>query len=188
MEFLRNIRIKTGRSLLLRKTSGTRRKIFYSSFDNVKNIGLVWDASVTEDFPVLSRFHQKMEERGIDVTIIGYFPGKTLPDQYTAIRYLNCFKRENLNFFYQPQTKEAVSFISRRFDVLIDINFNKLFPLQYISSLSGSALKAGLKDSDPEKSPFDLMIEMKKPFNTEAYLDQVICYLEMIKAGDGKAA
>ena len=35
----------------------------------------------------------------------------------------------------------------------------------------------------PGNSPFDLMMELKKPVNVEDYLNQVIHYLEMINSG-----
>ncbi len=71
-----------------------KRKVYYSNIKHIKKIGIVWDASKTEDFSSLSKFHQKMHERNIDVKIIGYYPGKELPDQYTAIRYLVMYQEE----------------------------------------------------------------------------------------------
>ena len=103
MELFKNIRLKIGKCYPVKKGCQEQRERFIIQIsDMVKNIGIVWDASKTDEFPVLSRFHQKMHERNIDVKIIGYFPGKKLPDQYTAIRYLTCIKKDELNFFYHP--------------------------------------------------------------------------------------
>jgi len=186
MELFKNIRLKLGQSALKKKMSHTRRKVNYSNIALVKNIGIVWDASKTADFPGLSRFHQKMHERNIEVTIIGYFPGKELPDQYTAIRYLTCIRKTELSYDYHPIAREADEFSRTRFDILIDINFDKLFPLQYISSLSNAGFKVGLAESGSSDPVFDLMIEIKKPVDVEAYLSQVMHYLEMINSGADK--
>ena len=94
MELFRNVRLKIGQSILAKKIARTKRKVYYSNISSVKKIGIVWDASKTEEFACLSRFHQKMQERNIEVKILGYFPGKELPDQYTAIRYLNLYKKK----------------------------------------------------------------------------------------------
>ena len=88
----------------------------------------------------MSRFYQKMHDRNIDVKIIGYYPGKELPDQYTALRYLSCIRKKEINMFYIPVSTETDVFINTRFDILIDINFEKLFPLRYITSLSSGQL------------------------------------------------
>ena len=108
-----------------------------------------------------------MQERKIEVTILGYFPGKNLPDQYTAIRYLTCIKKDELNSFYHPVSAETRSFINNRFDILIDINFENLFPLLYITSLSRAGFKVGLFDNNTTESPFDLMMEIKNPVDID---------------------
>ena len=182
MELLKNIRIKIGDTILRKKIAGTKRKIFYTNIDQVRNIGILWDASMIEEFACLSRFYQRMNENKTDVKILGYFPGNNLPNQYTAIRYLSVIKKEELNFFYHPVSNEASTFISKKFDVLIDMNFNKLLPLQYISSLSNAGLKVGLFEQDVKNTPFDMMLELKSPVNIEDYLDQVIHYLGMINS------
>lgn len=188
MELFRNIRLKIGNAILRNKMAHSKRKTHYSNINLVKNIGIVWDASKTNDFPNLSKFHQKMNDENTDVKILGYFPGNNLPNQYTAIRYLSIVKREELNLFYHPVSSEANKFMSIPFDVLIDLNFEKILPLQYISSLSNAGLKVGLFESDEGHYPFDLMMELKKPVNVEDYLNQVIHYLGMIDSGNVKKA
>ena len=181
MELLKNIRLKIGTMILTKKAARNKRAVLYSSFTNVRNIGIVWDASKPAEFASLSRFHQKMAENKIDVRIFGYFPGKNLPDQYTAIRYLTCIKKDEINSFYHPDSSETNSFINNPFDILIDINFDKLFPLNYVTTLSKARFKVGLSDSEQSETPFDLMMEIKKPVDIDSYLTQVIHYLEMIK-------
>jgi hypothetical protein len=186
MELFKNIRLKIGKAALKKKAAHFRRKVFYSNFQLVKNIGIVWDASKTAEFPSLSRFHQKMHERNIEVSVLGYFPGNELPDQYTAIMYLTCIRKNELSYNYHPVSKDAVTFINKRFDVLLDINFAKLFPLQCITSLSKAGFKVGLAESGTSDSVFDLMIEVSKPLDVETYLNQVMHYLAMINSGGDK--
>jgi len=183
MELFKEIRLKIGDAILKNKIAGAKRKRYYSKLNQVKNIGIVWDASKIDDFACLSRFCQKMHESKTDVKILGYFQGKNLPNQFTAVRYLSIIKKEELNIFYLPVSSDTNSFVNNRFDVLIDINFNKLLPLQYISSLSNAGFKVGLYDSETGNNPFDLMMELKSPVNVENYLNQVVRYLEMINSG-----
>lgn len=188
MELFRNLRIRVGKSMLSGKISKMTRKPQYISYCNIKNIGIIWDASRPEEFAVLSRFCQKMSEQNIDVQILGYFPGKKLPDQYTAKQFLNCLKRDEIDFFYRPLAPLTDDFLKTRFDVLIDINFKKQFPLLYLSALSAASLKVGLTDSKPESSPFEMMISLKNPVKIEHYLEQVLFYLEMINSEPAKQA
>jgi hypothetical protein len=186
MELFKNIRLKFGKNILNKKITRNKRRIYYSNIDLVKTIGIVWDASRPEEFISLTRFHQKMHDRNIDVQILGFFSGKNLPDQFTAIRFLTFLRKAEINLFYLPVSSECNSFINKRFDILIDMNFRKLFPLQYISALSNSAFKVGLFDSETNDLPFDLMMEIKNPVDIENYLNQVVQYLEMINSGTAK--
>ena len=188
MELFRRLRVRAGFSILSGKLTRIKRKTYYVNFYHIKTICLVWDASKTEDFIILTRFQQKMAELNKEVKIFGYYPEKGFPAQYTAIRYLTCLKKKEVNFFYIPVNQEAESFIKTEFDVLIDINFKKHFPLIYITSLSKAGLKVGLTWSKPLTSPFDVMISMKSPVNIENYLEHVLYYLEMINSETAKKA
>lgn len=180
MELLRNPRLKLGNSILANRIAKMRRKAYFSCFNDVKNIGIVWDVTKIQEFSHISRFFHKMNEKNINVKVIGYYPGKELPDQYTAIRFLSCIRRDEVNLFYLPASAETDFFIKNPFDVLIDINFDKVLPLLYITSLSSARFKIGLFENDQNGSVFDLMIELKKPVQIDTYLTEIIHYLEMI--------
>jgi hypothetical protein len=187
MDLFKNIRLKIGKSALAKKIARTKRNVRYSDISLVKTIGIVWDASKTTDFPGLAGFHHKMHERGIEVTILGYYEGKELPDQYTAIRYLTFIRRNEINSYYHPVTAEANSFIKHNFDILIDLNFKDLFPLRCVSALSNASLKVGLLETGSENTMFDIMMDIKYPSDIENYLNQVMHYLEMINSGSSNS-
>lgn len=183
MELFGKQRLKAANYILAKRSLDYNRKISYSNINRIKSIGIVWDAEKTGEFTILSKFHQKMQERKIDVKILGYYSGEELPDQYTAIRYLSCIRKNELNYIYIPRSTETDVFIRTEFDVLIEINFDRVFPLFYISSLSKAHFKVGLFRSEKDSASYDLMMEMGKPVNVEDYLEQIVHYLEMIKSG-----
>ncbi|HKK43212.1 MAG TPA: hypothetical protein VJ963_12435 [Bacteroidales bacterium] len=186
MEIFQSIRLKVGKLLLARKTSSLKRRKYYSNISMVRKIGIVWDASKPVEFGILSRFHQKMHNRGIDVMILGYYPEKELPDRYTAQRYLSVIRSTELSYFYIPVSRDATDFIAERFDVLIDINSGSVFPLQYILEMSQAGFKVGLYKSSENDSPFDMMMDIKSPVDIESYLNDVVEYLEMINSEKSK--
>jgi hypothetical protein len=183
MEIFKNVRLKRGNAILKKKMARMKRKRFLGNINNARTMGIVWDASKPDDITVLSQFHQKMAEKNIDVKILGYFPGKNLPDKLTAIRYFTCLKKEDVNITYRPVVGEASEFINTKFDILIDINFNNLFPLRYISYLSMAGFKVGIFGNGNNNNPFDLMMEIGTSSDINTYLTQVIYYLEIINTG-----
>jgi hypothetical protein len=186
MEMFKNIRLKRGNAILRKKIARMKRIRFKGNISGAKTIGLVWDAINPEELSSLSLFQQKMQERNIDLKILGYFPGKNLPDRLTAIRYLTCLKKDDINITYRPVSPEAEKFITTRFDILIEVNFRNNFTLRYISYLSMAGFKVGIFESGSDNSPYDLMMEFTKSADIDSYLTQVIYYLEMINAGSNK--
>jgi hypothetical protein len=100
-----------------------------------------------------------------------------------AQRYLSIIKKEELDMFYHPVSAESTKFLNNQFDVLIDMNFRRVLPLKYISSLSQAHLKVGLFEAENKNPIFDLMMDLKNPVNIDDYLHQVLYYLEMIHSG-----
>jgi hypothetical protein len=189
MELFVELRGKIGKYILERKATRNKRKVHYTNIESIKKIGIVWDSTKNEDFSILSKFHQKMNEKNIKVKILGYYSGKELPDNLTAIRYLSCIRNSELDFFYKPVSSvEAATFIKTRFDVLIDINFEIKFPLYYVSSLSMANFKVGLWEAETKASIFDLTMQIEKPVRIDSYLEQVMHYLGMINSGSPEKA
>ena len=182
MELFENIRLKIGEAILRNKAANSKRRMGYKNFGLVKSIGIVWNALNSEEFQTLAKFHLQMQERNINVQIIGYYDKKTLPDKYTAIRYLTCIRKHEVNMCYIPKSNETQTFINKDFDVLIDVNFDKLFTLRYITVLSKALFKVGLSEQGNNSAPFDLMMEIKKPVSVDDYLKQVVQYLEMMNS------
>lgn len=186
MELFKALRLSMGRMGMKRRSSRLRRTRFNGNLKNARSIGIVWDASRPDEFRILSQFHQKMQERNIEVKIIGWYPEKILPDKLTAIRYLSVIKRENLNFVYVPISQEANEFMNRKFDIVIDLNFENIFPLAYISSLSVAGLKVGIFEENNKVHQCDMMLQMSKKTDKGEYLAQVVHYLEMVNRDSDK--
>jgi len=181
MEILKGLRLKAGKYILHRNLSHIKRTKSFTNFNVTKTMGIVWDASKPEEFRIISKFHETMDERNIEVKVLGYYPGGYLPDQYTGVGYLKCMKNKDVDLIYRPVSQDAYDFMKYPFDILIDINFAKEFPLYFVTSMSVAGLKVGLFDSEANHSPYDLMLEMKNNTDIETYLKNVIVYLEMIK-------
>ena len=179
MELFKGTRLFIGRLALKQRRRKIRR---YKKFNNLRNahkIGIVWDGSNTEDFEALTAFFQEMQERNIQVDIVCYYPRKILPDKYTAIRYLTCIKRTDLNYLFIPKTDDIEEFINTPYEILIDMNENNLFPVRFISVLSRAEFKVGIESSS-YRNELDMTININNKYDARYYLEQVKYYLEMI--------
>ncbi len=183
MEMFRKLRLAEGNRRLIKRVSKVKRNRRFINISEAKTIGILWDVENVDDLSAISDFILQMSERGIKTEVLAFYGGKELPDKLTALRYLNCLKREDYSFFYIPETREAEPFIRPGFDILIEISFRDVFPLRYVSSLSESRFKIGAGfNGDEIRKHDDMLIVAGRNRNVREYLKQVVVYLEMINA------
>ncbi|MCU0377017.1 MAG: hypothetical protein MUC78_02055 [Bacteroidales bacterium] len=188
MELFGKLRLRAGRMILRRQTATVRRLKQGFDMDRVKRVGILWDASVENDFQYLANLNRQMVDLGKSVEVLAWIPGKSVPDRLTGLTYMKFLKREDLNWAYIPHSKDARGFIDTRFDLLIDINPSSLFCLEYIVSLSVAPMKVGPDhSSDPVNAPYDLMIQAGKPFSIGTFLQQALHYLSLISNPETRA-
>ncbi|MEE4116598.1 MAG: hypothetical protein V2I37_10535 [Marinilabiliaceae bacterium] len=179
MELFRKPRLAWARFKIRKRLKSTYRNKRFNNLKNAHKIGIIWDGSFIESFSVLSDFYKRMQINNIQVDIVCFHPNKILPDEYTALRYLRCFKQSDLNYFFIPKAAEIDDFISTPYEILIDINLNNRFPLFYITSLSKAEFKIGAGNTIDSNS-LDMTIELKDKTDIKYYLEQVEYYLKMI--------
>lgn len=180
MELAGEIRHKAGNYILRRKSVKVSRIVSYKGLNFVRKIAIIWNSNL-KDLAVLEDFRKIMIERNIEIKVISYCAEKDIPEKFSSVSYIKCLGRNDVGLLFFPDKHEANKLLNEKFDILIDMNFDKKLPLKYFSSLSDSSFKIGLYESDQDSEIYDLMIDLQKPVDSANYLDQAIYYLEMIK-------
>ncbi|MBE0673121.1 MAG: hypothetical protein IH591_00520 [Bacteroidales bacterium] len=181
MELFKSLRINQGARKLRKRALKISRRRGFMNLSEVKQIGIVWDITSSDDLSPISDFILQMGERGIKVDVLGFFGEKVLPDRLTAIRYLKVLKREDFSFWYIPENKDVETFIGNGYDVLIEVCYRDFFPLRYVSTLSDARLKIGPGfNGDELRKHADMLIETGNNRSVRDYLREVLVYLDMI--------
>ncbi len=141
MELFKSLRIRAGFNALKKRAIKVKRNRGFVNLNTAVTIGIVWDIEREDDLLPISDFILQMNERGIRVEVIAVFQGKQLPDKLTALRYIQCLKREDLSYFYLPKTPDSAKFISTAFDILIEITSRNFLPVRYITVLKSCTLQ-----------------------------------------------
>jgi len=183
-----NLRSKAGRMMLHRRLSAMKRMKQDFSFDTVKKIGILWDASFENDFQHLAALNRKLSESGRSVEVIAWIPGKNVPDRLTGLSYMKFLRKSDLNWAFFPVSEDARKFTEAKYDLLIDINPSSLFQLCALAALSSATMKVGPDITDePENTPYDLMIKAPRPFSIAFFLEQSMYYLSLIGSPENRA-
>jgi hypothetical protein len=180
MEFLENIKEKVGSYILTNKIKSVKRTKSLYSLDTAKEIGIIIHATDSKVYEAVCNFIKYLTERKIKVASLSYIEKKEVLDLYSLQLGMLYFTNSDLNWYYKPKNHNTDDFINARFDILIDLSLEEVFPLQYIVNLSRAKYKVGRFTS--EESVYDLMINLKKENNVEFLIEQITHYLKIIKS------
>jgi hypothetical protein len=162
----------------LRSRSRNRKSGMFG-FDDMRTVGILFDAGSTEDFELVKRYVVYLREHRKKVKVIGYFSSKKIPDlTYSKLEY-DFFSSKEVNWLGKPGTATVSNFISEEFDLLIDLNIHDHFPLRYIAAMSNATFKVG-KYVEDDTDLYDMMIDSDNTKTLKYFLRQVDTYLVML--------
>ena len=149
------------------------------NFNEIKTVGILFDATNPEDFELVKRYVVYLRQHRKKVKVIGYFSTKNIPDMTFSKLEYDFFSTKQLNWFGKPTSMIIQNFINEKYDVLLDLNINDHFSLKYISALSKADFKVG-KFSTLGVEIYDMMIDSDNTKTLKYFLKQVDIYITML--------
>ena len=110
---------------------------------------------------------------------MGFVDKKKLPPAQFAQYGLDFFTKKDLNFKMIPVNPIVQNFINEKFDVLINLNSGKCFPLQYISAMSHARFRVGRYLRTAIDS-YDMMVQIKGEPGIKVVIDEIEHFLKQI--------
>ncbi|MFN8142912.1 MAG: hypothetical protein U0073_00705 [Bacteroidia bacterium] len=182
MKLTKNIRAKLGLLKFRRDIHKVRFKRQVVSFDDAVKIGLLYDASDERDYEVV-RAHVKHIRTSFkkEVLALGYVDKKVLPPSQFAQLGLDFFTRKDLDFRLIPKDPIVLNFINEKFDILINYNSGKCFPLQYIAAMSQARFRIGRYDQR-NMNAYDMMVKITGDPPIKTVIEEVQVFLHQIRS------
>jgi len=177
----KNIRTKLGRHRFLKEIRKINRKPEVVSFDEASKIGLLYDATNERDSDSVKNYVKSVRAaHKKDILAMGYVDKKTLPQSQFAQFRIDFFTRKDLNFKMIPSNPVVTNFINEQFDILINLNSGKCFPLQYIAAMSKAKFRVG-RYTTSGSSYYDMMIKLTGEPAIKNVLEEIEHFLRVIK-------
>jgi len=180
MSINNKVRHQIANFLFLREYRLQKRNFHSVTFDEAKKIGILYEATSDKNYEIVKQFVKDIRAQQKDVLALGYVDRNELPQMRFAKLGLDFFTRKAVNWKMKPQHPSVSNFINNEFDILINLNTEKCFPLKYISAMTKARFKVGRYDI--KNFPFcDLMIETKEHTGLKDFAEQVVHYLKLLK-------
>lgn len=164
------------REILKRKRTNTRS----SSFENVKSIGILYDATDDKDFELVKAYTRNLMTHSKEVVALGYYGENELPGKRLMKLGLDFFAKKALNWKMRPSNPIVNNFINKPFDVLLLLNTHKCIPLVYAAMESKASFKIGRYESGLT-GLLDFMVKDDGKPGMKELLNHINHYLMLIK-------
>ncbi|MFM8432612.1 MAG: DUF6913 domain-containing protein, partial [Bacteroidota bacterium] len=115
-----------------------------------------------------------------DTLAMGFVDKKKLPPAQYPQYGLDFFCRKDLSIGMIPNDPIVRNFIEERFDILINLNAESCFPLQYIATLSNARFRVGRYDRRTTDC-YDLMINIKGDTGIRTMIEEIEQLLRKLK-------
>ena len=176
----KKLRSQIANYLFHREMRNHRRMHEMIPFSKAKKIGILYDSTSERNYEIVKKFVKDIRAQQKDVLALGYYNKKELPPMRFSKLGLDFFTKKSLNWHLKPHSTVINNFINADFDILINLNIEKNFPLKYISARSKAKFKIGKYDK--KNTPFcDLMIQTEENVPLAKYIEQVLYYLNLLK-------
>ena len=162
--------------------SGRDRKL--TNLKDARKIGILYNLEDVPDYDVVAEFVTKLQHEHKEVKAMGFVQNKNLVSRFLPKLSYDFFSGTDLNWFYRPGKEKVRDFISKDFDLLIDLDMKDSLPLKYISGLSMSMCRIG-RYSEGSLPCHDFMLDVNPSTPVTEFIRQITHYLTIIN-NDGK--
>jgi len=173
------LRKRIGLHFLEKEMEGLKRETNSSSLGVAKRIGVLFTGEDDATLKAVSQFIDQLRKEGKSVRSMGYVPREKVAETLRTSSGLEFFTQTDLNWYFRPQSRHAVSFIEEPFDLLIDLRMKRRMPIPYMVALSMAKFKVGCYHEDDD-GLHDLMIRVEDGMDMEELIDHLRHYLEMV--------
>jgi len=174
-----SLRFRVAGMLLRGKTAKIKRQKELFDFASAKYVGVLCSPQNETDTEHVKVFLQYLSQKGIRYSVLGYFDGKKIPENFLYWKGMDFITRQDLDFFFMPQGAIVDKFVSEPFEMLINCNIAGYFSMECIAQLSVAKCKVGVMHD--EKMCCDLTIDIQKNKSVEYFLKNLEKYFSNLK-------
>ena len=174
------IRMNVGSYFLKKEIRIRKREIQGMGLESARSIGILFNAKDERTFKQIREFADQLRGGGLrEVKALGFVPKQEVASFLQSSQDFDFFSREDFNWYYKPQGRKVVGFLSEPFDILIDLRLSKFTSLLFIVALSRAQFKVGRYRAD-FKDFYDLMIDVEESSDLPYFMSQIQHYLSML--------
>lgn len=178
MKWFTNIRLRIGKWCMRKRAGKNSRKKIVHNFNTAKTVCLIFEGSDPSTVRYVKEFRNYLDSIGLETYLLVYADMAEIPGELIFLQHATVFSRKDIDIFFRPKKIITNIFLGKSFDILIDLSFNRYFPLSYLNTLSLSGFKTG--NYTEEYNDYDLMINTGNNSSTDYLIEQIKHYVALL--------
>lgn len=171
------LRLRFGFARLKREFKKIKRNNHSVSLQEARHIAVLVSIKSEKEILEAEQFVKTLQTDNKKVKLLGFLFDKNLKEK--SSKNIELISEDDINWSYIPGEESIKNFVSKEFDILINLCTELCFPLVYISAVSNSVFKVAAYDL--KHAPFfDLMIATKES-SIAGFSQEIRYYLDKIK-------
>lgn len=180
MQLSKALRTKLGQYKFIKEMRKFHREREIVNFNEAVKIGFLYDATDVHDTDTMKAYVKSLRSTfKKDVLAMGFVDRKTTHAGQFSQLGLDFFTRKDLSFHMIPNDPIVDNFINERFDILVNLNTAKMFPLRYIAAKSKAKFKVGCY-SKSSAEYFDMMVKFDANAPLKIIIEEIEHFLKII--------
>ncbi|TLX74379.1 hypothetical protein E9993_12890 [Labilibacter sediminis] len=181
MNYLNNIRVKISAYLLNQRLKKNKRNPIICNLKQAKTVGILFNSVLKEDIKTVKQLEADLKEQNTKVEILGFANIKRNGETLIGDNQHHYIYKNDFNWIYKPKNPELQSFLTKKYDILINLYQDDIFAVESMVKTSDATFKVGCAHLHP--SWHDLMIDVGSKKGDSNYLsEQINHYLSMINS------
>lgn len=179
-----NIRENIAKLKLEYKIKKTPHKPTIYNLKTAKTAGILYDATLKEDFLIARELVKELKEFGIQSNALGFINKSKRDDNYIGDQTYNFTYKKDFSFLYSINNDSVQKFVDTHFNILFILINKEIFEINYLGLLSKADFKVG--SSAIDNKMLDLIIELKENNDIKELKNQIIHYLNILNNNQAK--
>lgn len=155
------------------------RKRVVHNLSTAKRIGIVAQVSDEKTLLEVLEIKHTLDQMGAKTHVLIYFPNKEIPNSFLMRKDVDIIDCKTLNWLKIPISPVVDTFVKTDFDVLIDLSYDEILPVRWITSTSKSDFIVGINNYPG--NPFDLIVSVKLKNSYKSIFSDIKMVLQTIK-------
>ncbi|MCQ2253190.1 MAG: hypothetical protein MJZ61_07055 [Bacteroidales bacterium] len=168
---------------ICRKVKQLKRTKTFHNLQSADTVGVLFDSTQQSSYQAARAFVNSLVEKGKKVMALGMVLNQEMLNYYVQQDCFSFFSLEKTTFLCYPDSPAVEQFVSRDFDLLVNVSTVENLSVDYVMALSKAKCKISPVLSNNDFADFLFQFNNLASLETATLIERIKEYLSMISRG-----